>query len=166
MDSVCGWPIHMVLTRAVMKTSLPLGGWRFGQTFLAFGSKHASHLAYWRTPATSLCELSPSSTPSAIAVPAITIMSLFHSSAANLVYPRDDLTLPQFILDDVNVHSTRPARPFGIPCIIDEESGTGLDLETVSKAKKTSHEYPDSPEQAQTTHARVSKDIERPLQYR
>ncbi|KAI0711319.1 phenylacetyl-CoA ligase [Earliella scabrosa] len=64
-------------------------------------------------------------------------MSLIHSSAPPLVYPRDDLTLPQFILDDVNVHPTRPPRPIGTPCVIDEESGQAIHFDLI---KQRTHE--------------------------
>ena len=58
-------------------------------------------------------------------------MAVMHSLVGPLVLPRDDLTLPQFILDDVNLHVTRPPRPTGTPCMIDEESGLRVDFEDV-----------------------------------
>ena len=59
------------------------------------------------------------------------VMALVHSLAAPLVYPPDDLTLPQFILNDVHSHVTRPPRPAGTPCIIDEDSGMSVGFDEV-----------------------------------
>ncbi|KAI1785720.1 phenylacetyl-CoA ligase [Ganoderma leucocontextum] len=56
-------------------------------------------------------------------------MTIFRSQGPPFVPPRDDMTLPQFILDDVNAERTRPARPTHIPCLIDSESGKAAHLE-------------------------------------
>ena len=58
-------------------------------------------------------------------------MSIFRSQDAEFVPPRDDVTLPQFILDDVGAESTRPARPAYVPCLIDAETGKAVHLEEV-----------------------------------
>ncbi|KZT04841.1 phenylacetyl-CoA ligase [Laetiporus sulphureus 93-53] len=58
-------------------------------------------------------------------------MTIFESPApAQFVPPLDDVTLPQFILDDVQ-HRLRPTRPTGTPCLIEEEIGRELFLEEV-----------------------------------
>ena len=41
----------------------------------------------------------------------------------------DDLTLVQFILD--STHPYRPARPHGVPWLVDAKSGRGVGLEEV-----------------------------------
>lgn len=48
---------------------------------------------------------------------------LFNSLAAPLIPPPDDISLPQFILDDVFSHQTKPVRSKETPCLIDEETG-------------------------------------------
>ncbi|TBU58568.1 phenylacetyl-CoA ligase [Dichomitus squalens] len=53
-------------------------------------------------------------------------MALFQSLAAAFVPPRDDLTLPQFILDDLDAHFTKPTRQADVPCLIEDESGRAL----------------------------------------
>ncbi|KAI0708462.1 hypothetical protein C8Q76DRAFT_744468 [Earliella scabrosa] len=50
-------------------------------------------------------------------------MSLIESRGPPLVLPRDDLTLPQFVLDNIDVHQTKPKRPDNVPCFIDEGTG-------------------------------------------
>ena len=58
-------------------------------------------------------------------------MTIFRSQDAEFVPPRDDVTLPQFILDDVGAESTRPARPAYVPCLIDAETGKAVHLDEV-----------------------------------
>ena len=53
-------------------------------------------------------------------------MALFHSLAPAFLAPRDDLTLPQFILDNLDSHFTRPTRAMNMPCLIEEESGRAV----------------------------------------
>ncbi|KAI0762225.1 phenylacetyl-CoA ligase [Fomes fomentarius] len=55
-------------------------------------------------------------------------MTLFESRDPLLVFPRDDLTVPQFILDESNAHPTKPIRPVGVPCLIDEVTGKTMHL--------------------------------------
>ena len=50
-------------------------------------------------------------------------MSLIESRGPPLVPPRDDLTVPQFILDDPVAHPSKPPRQAEVPCFIDERSG-------------------------------------------
>ncbi|EIM79653.1 acetyl-CoA synthetase-like protein [Stereum hirsutum FP-91666 SS1] len=54
---------------------------------------------------------------------------LFKSLARPLVPPPDDLTVPQFIFDDVLQHSTYTKRPANIPCLIDEDNGREVTLD-------------------------------------
>ena len=58
-------------------------------------------------------------------------MTIFRSQDAAFVPPRDDMTIPQFILDDVGAEPTRPARPAYVPCLIDAETGKAVHLEEV-----------------------------------
>lgn len=58
-------------------------------------------------------------------------MTLFESRDPPLVFPRDDLTVPQFILDESNAHPTKPIRPVGVPCLIDEVTGKAMYLPEV-----------------------------------
>lgn len=57
---------------------------------------------------------------------------LFKSLARPLVPPPDDLTVPQFIFDDVLQHPTYAKRPASIPCLIDEDDGREVTLDDVS----------------------------------
>ena len=50
-------------------------------------------------------------------------MTVIESLSAPLVFPRDDLTIPQFFLDHPDGHFTRPTRSDNVPCIVDELSG-------------------------------------------
>ncbi|KAI0757796.1 phenylacetyl-CoA ligase [Daedaleopsis nitida] len=63
-------------------------------------------------------------------------MTIFESRGPPLVLPRDDLTVPQFILDDQQSHITKLERPAHVPCFIDEESGQTIHL---SKLQYRSH---------------------------
>ncbi|PIL26715.1 transporter [Ganoderma sinense ZZ0214-1] len=56
-------------------------------------------------------------------------MTIFRSQGPRFVPPRDDITLPQFILDDVGAERTRPVRPAHVPCLIDSETGKIVYLE-------------------------------------
>ena len=58
-------------------------------------------------------------------------MTTVIESAVPLVLPRDDLTIPQFFLDEPAAHFTRPARPAGVPVVVDELSGKALHLHEV-----------------------------------
>ena len=58
-------------------------------------------------------------------------MTIFRSQGPQFVPPRDDITLPQFILDDVGAERTRPVRPAHVPCLIDSETGKAVFLEEV-----------------------------------
>lgn len=58
-------------------------------------------------------------------------MAIIESPAAPLVLPRDDLTIPQFFLDQPSGHFTRPARPDNVPCLVDELSGKTLYFDDV-----------------------------------
>ena len=75
--------------------------------------------------------------PSTIADPVAALqcsgptMTIFRSQGPQFVPPRDDITLPQFILDDVGAESTRPVRPAHVPCLIDSETGKAVYLEEV-----------------------------------
>lgn len=50
-------------------------------------------------------------------------MSIFHSTAPPLISPPDDVTIPQFLLDNNRRHPTRPDRPLGVPYLVDGETG-------------------------------------------
>ncbi|KAH9950864.1 phenylacetyl-CoA ligase [Amylocystis lapponica] len=52
-------------------------------------------------------------------------MTLFYSRVP-WIAPPTNLTLPQFLLDELHAHPTRPDRPLDVPCVIDEESGKKL----------------------------------------
>ena len=58
-------------------------------------------------------------------------MTIFRSPGPPFVPPRDDITLPQFILDDVGAERTRPVRPAHVPCLIDSETGKTVYLDEV-----------------------------------
>ena len=58
-------------------------------------------------------------------------MTIFRSQGPQFVPPRDDITLPQFILDDAGAERTRPVRPAHVPCLIDSETGKAVYLEEV-----------------------------------
>ncbi|KAH9950863.1 phenylacetyl-CoA ligase [Amylocystis lapponica] len=55
-------------------------------------------------------------------------MTLFQSKTP-WVPPPANLTLPQFMLDELHAHPTRPVRLADTPCIIDEESGKKVYLD-------------------------------------
>ena len=63
---------------------------------------------------------------------------LFNSLAAPLIPPPDDISLPQFILDDVFSHQTKPVRSKETPCLIDEETGQ---LAMLAEASVRTHCY-------------------------
>ncbi|OSX61497.1 hypothetical protein POSPLADRAFT_1046843 [Postia placenta MAD-698-R-SB12] len=50
-------------------------------------------------------------------------MSMFHSTAPPLIPPPDDVTVPQFLLDNNRRHPTRPDRPPEVPYLVDGETG-------------------------------------------
>ncbi|KAF8891414.1 phenylacetyl-CoA ligase [Infundibulicybe gibba] len=50
-------------------------------------------------------------------------MSVISSIASPLVDPVDNLTIPQFLLDDTFQHPTLLARKAGVPCLIEEITG-------------------------------------------
>ncbi|KAI1785705.1 hypothetical protein LXA43DRAFT_104426 [Ganoderma leucocontextum] len=56
-------------------------------------------------------------------------MTIFRSQGPPFVPPHDNVTLPQFILDDVGVERTRRARPAHVPCLIDFKIGRAVCLE-------------------------------------
>lgn len=56
---------------------------------------------------------------------------IFKSLAAPLVPPPDNLTIPQFILDDVFQHTHKAKRSADIPCLIHEETGQAVMLPEV-----------------------------------
>ena len=58
-------------------------------------------------------------------------MTIFRAQGPPFVAPRDDMTLPQFILDDVDKERTRPARAAHVPCLIDAETGRAVLLDEV-----------------------------------
>ena len=58
-------------------------------------------------------------------------MTIFRSEGPQFVPPRDDMTLAQFILDDLGAEPTRPARPAYVPCVIDGETGKAVHLKEV-----------------------------------
>ncbi|TFK91586.1 phenylacetyl-CoA ligase [Polyporus arcularius HHB13444] len=60
-------------------------------------------------------------------------MTIFKSPVPLSVAPRDDLTIPQFVLDGAEEHPTRPIRPAHVPCLIDDESGRMIHMEEVRK---------------------------------
>ena len=68
-----------------------------------------------------------SSLPSLI----LSAMTIFRSPGPPFVPPRNDITLPQFILDDVGAERTRPVRPAHVPCLIDSETGKTVYLDEV-----------------------------------
>ncbi|KAI0915338.1 hypothetical protein AcV5_003838 [Taiwanofungus camphoratus] len=49
-------------------------------------------------------------------------MTLFRSAAPKLIPPPDNISVPQFILDDLSKHPTRPIRSRDIPCFIEQET--------------------------------------------
>ncbi|KAI1785728.1 phenylacetyl-CoA ligase [Ganoderma leucocontextum] len=61
-------------------------------------------------------------------------MTIFRAQGPPFVPPRDDMTLPQFILDDVDAERTRPVRPAHVPCLIDSETGKAVHLGEVRAA--------------------------------
>jgi len=56
-------------------------------------------------------------------------MVLIQSSASSLIHSPDNLTVPQFLLDDTYGHGTRPTRTPDTPCIIDNETGRKVFLD-------------------------------------
>lgn len=58
-------------------------------------------------------------------------MTIFVSTGAPFVPPRDDLTVAQFMFDDLSAHFTRPPPKSDTPCFIDEETGKKVFLEEV-----------------------------------
>lgn len=58
-------------------------------------------------------------------------MVLYHSNAEPLDAPPDNLTVPQFFLDGLGTHPTRPDRTADLPCLIDEETGRVVFLHEV-----------------------------------
>ncbi|KAF4565431.1 hypothetical protein EYR36_002002 [Pleurotus pulmonarius] len=63
-------------------------------------------------------------------------MSVFRAPTSSGEAPHipDDLTIPQFILD--NHHPIRPHRPNGVPWLVADKSGKRMDLEEVSVAQR------------------------------
>ncbi|PCH35773.1 acetyl-CoA synthetase-like protein [Wolfiporia cocos MD-104 SS10] len=59
-------------------------------------------------------------------------MSLFHSNSTALQNVADDLTLPQFLIDNAARHPTRPERPRDVPCLVDDESSREVYFDEMS----------------------------------
>jgi 4-coumarate--CoA ligase len=58
-------------------------------------------------------------------------MSIIHSTAAPLLPPPDNLTIPEFFLDGKFRHPVEPSVEKEIPCIIDESDGRRIYLSEV-----------------------------------
>ena len=58
-------------------------------------------------------------------------MTLFRSTYTWITEPPSNMTLPQFMLDDLHTHYTRPERLPNTPCMIDEDTGKQVFFEEV-----------------------------------
>jgi len=57
-------------------------------------------------------------------------MTLFHSSVPLPDIP-DNLTIPQFMLRELQLPSGRPVRPSNVPLFIEDDTGRGITFEEV-----------------------------------
>lgn len=64
---------------------------------------------------------------------------VFESLAAPLVPPPDNITIPQFILDDVFQHPHKAKRSADIPCLIQEDTAQAIMLPEVRLEASTYH---------------------------